>query len=425
VSIRRPGLAVVLGLGLSAGTVMASEPEPGGPEPAPPALGVPAPAGAERPPPTAEELAAAPEVELITMGAGDDLFEKFGHAAMCLVYREGKRRTVCFNYGTTDFHSYSSLIWDFLRGRSEFWVSTNTRGKMVAGYRRHDRTVWRQVLPLTPAQALVVEDFLLENAREENRYYRYDHYRDNCSSRLRDVIDYVNDGALSDRTEEAPHGLTYRELTRRGFAGSTVLLLASDLLIGRVADRTPTTWEAMFLPDVLRAEVETQFRARPVTFHERRGAPFATEPGMGGRWIWVLLALALAAPVAAARRAGRRMRLALIAAAAPLALLGLIVWGVALSTTMPELRWNEAVLVFLPLDAALPFLSPRWRLRYAAARMGLLSLVTLLLAVGIFHQPLWLLIPVPFLPMFLVALPRRAPVVPATDSAPETSEQAG
>ncbi len=414
-------LAVVLGLGLSAGAASASEPEPGGPEPAPPALGVPA--EAERPAPTAEELAAAPEVELITMGPGDDLFEKFGHAAMCLVYREGKRRTVCFNYGTTDFHSYSSLICDFLRGRSEFWVSTSTRGKMIAGYRRHDRSVWRQLLPLTPAQALVVEDFLLDNAREENRYYRYDHYRDNCSSRLRDIIDYVNDGALSARTDETIHDLSYRELTRRGFAGSTILLLASDLLIGRVADRAPTTWEAMFLPEVLRAEVETHLRARPVSFHERRGEPFSTDPGMGGRWIWVLLALAFAAPVAAARRAGRRMRLALIAATAPLALLGVVVWGVALSTTMPELRWNEAVLVFVPLDAALPFLSARWQLRYAAARMGLLSLVTLLLAIGVFHQPLWLLIPMPFLTMFVVALPRRAPVVPATNRAPTTTSE--
>jgi hypothetical protein len=415
--MRRAGLTMALGLGLSIGAVAACEPEPGGPEPAPPSLGASS-AGPdeERPPPSAEELAAAPEVELITMGPGDDLFEKFGHAAICLVYREGKRRTVCFNYGTTDFHSYSSLIWDFLRGRSEFWVSTDTRGKMISGYRRHDRTVWRQLLPLTPARALVVEDFLLENAREENRYYRYDHYRDNCSSRLRDLVDYVNDGALSGRTGEQVHDLTYRELTRRGFAGSTVLLLASDLLIGRVADRAPTNWEAMFLPEVLRAEVQSQFGARPVTFHERRAAAFPTDPGMGGRWIWVLLALALAAPVAAARRAGRRMRLALIAATAPLAFLGLVVWGVALSTTMPELRWNEAVLVFLPLDAVLPFLSSRWQLRYAAARMGLLSLVTLLLAVGIFHQPLWLLIPMPFRPMYLGALPRRAPVVPATSS---------
>ncbi|HTE50607.1 MAG TPA: DUF4105 domain-containing protein [Kofleriaceae bacterium] len=400
-------LAVGLGLALPSGNAAAGEPAP--PESAAPTAPAEA-SGAASPDASAPD---APIVELITMGAGDDLFEKFGHAAMCLVHDRGKRRTICFNYGTTDFESVQSLVWDFLRGRSEFWVSTTTRGRMIASYRAADRTVWRQILPLSPGQALEMEGLLLDNAREENRYYQYDHYRDNCSSRLRDLIDEVTRGALSAATDSEIQDMTYRELTRRGFADSAVLLLASDLLVGRATDRRPTTYDAMFLPEVLRAQVEARFGAHPTIFHERRGRAFPVDAGMGGRWVWVVLALAFAAPVAAARRTGRRERLAIAAAAIPLALIGVVLWTVALATTMPELRWNEAVLVFLPTDAALPFLPALWRARYAAARVALLAVVTLLLAIGVFHQPLWLLVPMPFLTMFLVALPRRAPATSA------------
>ncbi|HWM84194.1 MAG TPA: DUF4105 domain-containing protein [Kofleriaceae bacterium] len=349
-----------------------------------------------------------PTVELYTMGRGDLLFEKFGHAALCLVYSEGRRRTVCYNYGTTAFGRVVPLFWGFLRGDSVFWVSTTSRGRMIADYRADDRTLWRQVLPLPAAQARELEHLLRENAREENRAYQYHHYHDNCSSRLRDLLDRVTGGALSRKGSTEAQRMTYRALTRSGFAEQTSLLLLSDLMLGRAADVPPTSYGGMFLPDVLRAEVEARLGSRPAVVYERHGRPFSSDPGLGARWLWVLLALAFAAPLVAARRFERRERLALAASAIPLALIGLLLWFIAAVSSLPELRWNEALLVFLPIDAALPFLPALWRTRYALARIGLLVLVTLLLAVGVFRQPLWLLIPMPLLSMLLVAWPRRA-----------------
>jgi hypothetical protein len=60
--------------------------------------------------------------------------------------------------------------------------------------------------------------------------------------------------------------------------------------------------------------------------------------------------------------------------------------------------------VVMPLDLVLPFLGAARRRRYALARIGLLVLVSLLAAVGVFHQPLWTLILVVFLPMLAIAL---------------------
>lgn len=289
---------------------------------------------------------------------------------------------------------------------------------MIRDYRAADRTLWRQVLPLQPAQAHKLDALLRENAREENRYYQYHHYHDNCSSRVRDLIDDATGGALSAASGRPLP--TYRELSRTGYADNLALLLVSDVLLGRAADEHPTVYQGMFLPDVLRTEVERQLGAAPSVVYERRGPPFPSDPGMGGRWLWVALALVFAVPAALARRV-RRQRLALAAAVFPLAFLGLLLWFLAAASSLPELRWNEVLLVFVPFDAALPFLRPAWRARYAAIRAGELLLVGLLLAVGLLHQPLWLLLLMPLLPMLLIALPRRALSREAAPSVAATS----
>ena len=97
----------------------------------------------------AAALGSAPTVDVYTMGQGSDLFERFGHAAICVTRAEGTR---CYNYGTTDFASPpEELGWRFLRGDAKFWVSVWPLPRMLEVYRQHDRTVWRQRLPLSAA----------------------------------------------------------------------------------------------------------------------------------------------------------------------------------------------------------------------------------------------------------------------------------
>jgi hypothetical protein len=87
-------------------------------------------------------------VELYTIGPGDDLFSKFGHAALC-VFDEGRTGGRCFNYGTADFSTPGPLTWEVARGRAEFWVSVSPYREMLRLYLAEDRTIYRQVLPLT------------------------------------------------------------------------------------------------------------------------------------------------------------------------------------------------------------------------------------------------------------------------------------
>lgn len=381
----------------------------------------------ERSPPPPED--GAPIIELYTMGQGDLMFEKFGHAALCIRYPRQPRRTRCYNYGSTDFDSVVPLFWGFVRGRSVFWVSVSSRGEMLEYYRESDRSIWRQVIDLPADRAALLADTLARDSLEENRYYDYHHYRDNCSTRLRDHLDRVTDGALSAAAREPSQHGSYRDISRRGFAGDTGILIASDLILGRGADRKPDNFEAMFLPDVLRTEVEARLGARPHLIYTRRGPPFPTDPGSGGRWVWLLLAALLAAPLALSHMLwdGRHQRAARAAAAIPLALLGLLLWTLAIASPLPEVRWNEVLLVFMPWDLVLMFAGPELCRRYARARAGELVLVSILRALGVLRQPLWLLIPVPLAAMALIATARsaRAPATAPLGSEAATPPVAG
>jgi len=363
-------------------------------------------------------------VELITMGTGDLVFEKFGHAALCLTRGKGANRSRCYNYGSTNFDQLATLAWGFLRGRSVFWVSRTTRERMLADYRRADRSIWSQVLPIDHADALALSAQLDRNALPANRDYRYHHFRDNCASRLRDVIDRATAGALS---APAPSGRephpSYRQLTRRGFAGSPAVLLASDLILGRAADHPPDSFEAMFLPDVLRAEVERRLGVPAVLLYQRKGPPFPDHPGWGGRWVFAILALLAAAPLAWARNRPGRRRWVLVLTTTPAGVLGLLVWFVAVASPLPELRWNEVLLVLMPFDLFIAFAPPTWARRYAVVRVGVLVAVSLLLAAGVLLQPLWAMLPVPMavaLVIWALSSPVPGPNVPSGEQLPAT-----
>jgi hypothetical protein len=225
------------------------------------------------------------------------------------------------------------------------------------------------------------------------------------------------------------------------FGAHVGLLLMTDVAVGRVADHVPDRWESMFLPDHLEAEVARFFGVKGVVLYERRGSDPTPDPGWGGRGWFVCFAVFLAMAVASAQRWGRGVRAALVLVAVPLGLFGLLLWALAAVSALPAVRWNELLLVFVPFDLGLAFLPIGRARRYSQIRVGLLSLVALLLAVGVLRQPLWAPLLIPFAPLALVAWgPWRAssphgagPTAPGTapsedaaiDAAPDEAGVAG
>jgi len=215
-------------------------------------VGASAPAAAQSPRPPAPAVAGSElTISLMTMGVGVRVWELFGHNAI-LVEDRSRGTAVAFNYGMFDFRQ-ENFLWRFIQGRMRYWMEGFDLSSTLEIYRRANRSVWVQELNLSPSQRVALRDFLEWNERPENRYYRYDYYRDNCSTRVRDALDRIIGGRLRAQTDTIRTGHTYRFHTER--LTSSDPLLYTGLLVGlaQPADRRLTAWDEMFLPLELRA----------------------------------------------------------------------------------------------------------------------------------------------------------------------------
>jgi hypothetical protein len=365
-----------------------------------------------------------PTVELVTMGIGALIWERHGHIALCLRYRNpGKDR--CYNYGVAEFHKPLSMAAAFFRGANAFWVEAQSTSQLIRTYVYRDRTVWVQPLPLTVEEKRKVIEKLDHDDQDAHRYYAYDHFLDNCTTRVRDVIDDATGGALR-AMDEPPGDKTFRDLARDGFFGKRVPLLITDLAMGRSTDRVPTYWERMFLPQYLREAAEKRWNIKPYVLYERRGSP-PLDDAPSGRVLFALLILALTAPAWATRLWGRFQRTGLAVAVVPYVVLGVVFWFLALISPLPYVKWNETCLILLPTDVLLfAFLSPERRRQYARLRVGMLALIALLDLVSIIKAPLLAAILWPLIPSLVVGFwppPPPAPA-PAPEPAPEPGASA-
>lgn len=187
------------------------------------------------------------------MGEGQYYWEKFGHNALWF-YDPVQGIDVAYNWGMFDF-SAPGYLRRLLIGDPKYWVEGIPSQLLIDSYRQYDRTVWVQRLNLTPAQAQRAYAFVLWNAREENKYYRYDYFLDNCSTRVRDVIDLALGGIPKIALTHVGTPRTYRSETVRLVDDMRLTQFDIDLALGKPADRPLTLWENAFVPSRLRDAV--------------------------------------------------------------------------------------------------------------------------------------------------------------------------
>jgi hypothetical protein len=185
-------------------------------------------------------------VSVLSMGPGDAVFEKFGHNALRIRDTSG-RLDVSYNWGMFSFHQERFII-RLITGEMLYWMESFPSPAFIDHYIAEDRDVWEQVLNLSDEQKARILALARENDRDENRFYPYNYYLDNCSSRVRDIINTVLDGQLRAASDSALTGTTFRSHTRRLLNDSPMAYLGVQLVLGHPADREISRWEEMFLP---------------------------------------------------------------------------------------------------------------------------------------------------------------------------------
>jgi hypothetical protein len=348
-------------------------------------------------------------VQLVTFGQGELVFERFGHNAIWI--HEGVFGTdVMYDWGNFSFNQ-PGFLRRFLTGDTSYWMDAKDANAMLDFYRRLGRTITLQRLNLTPEQKRRLRADLRRNALEENRYYRYDYFVDNCSTRLRNALDRTLGGALRAATDSIRTPLSYRRESLRLTDGDRPIQTGIDIALGRPADAPLTVWESFFIPMRLRDAVRgisvpngaggasVPLVASEHTIEPYPGAPRVVELATAPRLVWRLLivGLVLAALVAGIRvmavsRRGAVWGLVVVTAAWSLlcGLIGVILIFAWTATRHVFWAWNENLFLLSPLSLLLVVLLPLTLLRgrreratrAVALAVVVLSLVGLVLAVS-------------------------------------------
>ena len=236
-------------------------------------------------------------VWLITTGPGDAVWERFGHNALRVLDSE-TGRDVAYNWGIFDFKQVD-FVPRFLKGQMLYMMAPFSTAVMVDSYARTNREVVMQELALTPSQRLMLVDLAELNSLPQNRDYFYDYFLDNCSTRVRDLLDQVLGGSLFEQLGRKDTGTSYRTHTRRLTQIDPVVFTGMDVLLGSPGDRPISLWQQMFVPMTLRDAI----RDATVTNIDGVDVPLVlseevvvsstrrAEPLRAGSWFWRYLAL--------------------------------------------------------------------------------------------------------------------------------------
>jgi len=243
-------------------------------------------------------LSDSARISLMTVAPGELLYSTFGHSAI-RVLDPANRLDRCYNYGTFDFEQ-PNFILKFCRGKLLYFLDIEPYKGFERGNLLDQRSMKEQILNLNTEQKQLLFNHLQENAREENRYYKYDFFYDNCATRIRDIVEKTFAQSLAWDSSRLALGTTMRQLLNPYMASQPWTHFGMNLGLGYAADRRALAKDFMFLPDFMH-EMFASARINgsvPLVVGERHVPEMSFpkpefNPGFFGRPLWVMSLVAL------------------------------------------------------------------------------------------------------------------------------------
>jgi hypothetical protein len=193
-----------------------------------------------------QEVAKA-EVYLLTCGPGTEIYSVYGHSALRIIIPE-KNSDIVYNWGVFDF-STPNFAWRFARGRLDYSLGVSSYESFLREYYMGKRWVVSQKINLDSAQTAKLFVLLEENLKPENINYRYDFFYDDCSTRIRDLLEKSLGDDLDYPPDASANELpTFRDLISKYEKGYVWRRAGIDLLIGTGGDKKASFRDRMFLP---------------------------------------------------------------------------------------------------------------------------------------------------------------------------------
>jgi hypothetical protein len=186
------------------------------------------------------------EVYLLTCAPGTETYSIYGHSALRIVMPQNKFDQV-YNWGVFDF-STKNFAWKFAKGRLNYILDDSSYNLFLEGYFNERRSVYSQKINLDFVEKERLFALIMENLKPENIAYRYDFFYDDCSTRIRDLIEK----AVGNKLIYPPDGRkgipTFREKTGEYQKFYPWLNMGIDLIMGTPGEKKALFRDRMFLP---------------------------------------------------------------------------------------------------------------------------------------------------------------------------------
>ncbi|MDR2534606.1 MAG: DUF4105 domain-containing protein [Treponema sp.] len=193
-------------------------------------------------------------LKIALIGPGDELYFWWGHIAL-VIEDEAVGKAGFYDYGIFSFEN-EHFFTNFAMGRLLYSCGVSPAERNYAIYSKTNRDITVYTLDIAPEKREELRQFAEKNTLPENRDYYYHHFKDNCATRIRDLIDFAVDGQFKERFGEAPGRYTLRQHVRRHTWFSPFMDWILNFLMGQVIDTPITVWQEMFLPSEIAARIQ-------------------------------------------------------------------------------------------------------------------------------------------------------------------------
>ena len=189
-------------------------------------------------------------ISLLTCTPGEELYATFGHSALRIIDSNSVTDHV-YNFGTFNFDD-AGFYLKFIKGQLKYYVNVEEFEDFKFKYIAENRGITEQVLNFTAAEKITIHRALIENIKEENKFYMYDFFFDNCTTRLRDIL-VKNHQPKPLLPAVMPTTFTFRNAIHQYLDGNNMLWskFGIDILLGAPTDAVMTIPQQQFLPENL------------------------------------------------------------------------------------------------------------------------------------------------------------------------------
>jgi hypothetical protein len=185
-------------------------------------------------------------IKLAVIGPGDELYFWWGHIGLIVEdYERGRVRF--YDWGVFSFENENFFV-NFALGRLLYSCMATSIEWNLGNYLATNRDITLYTLDLPASAKEELAAFAEWNIRPENKDYFYHQFRDNCATRVRDILDTAVEGQFKARYGEAPGRYTLRQHVRRHTYFNPFFDWILNFWMGQDIDTPITIWEEMFLP---------------------------------------------------------------------------------------------------------------------------------------------------------------------------------